>query len=392
LSFVFSFRAPHRCSRCARARPPSLSPNPVSHPFPKTHTKTHTHTKQITTVLEARCYYAVLAVPRSASEEDIKRSYRKLALRLHPDKCGAPRAPDAFRAVSRAFACLSDPGKRRAYDRSGVDPDDPAVGAGRGGFPGGGAGPRRRAGAPGAGGFYGPGGPAFPDGFDPEEIFNAFFGMGGGFGPMGGGFGPFGGGGPWGDVRFGGGGGGPGRTAHRRAGRPAPDEPAPAAPWAALLAQLAPLLLLLLLAILPGGSDDPTSASGGAGVGLASPPVSLDRRPPLYGVRLETPPPARVPFFVSSSRAFDAAFPPGSRGRARIEGAAEEAYRDRLVRACGAEKRAAARAAAGRGGGGWSSGGGGGLFGWGRPETADAYELDADAAPACEELGRRFGK
>ena len=363
-------------SASAPRRAPDLpcthTPTTYAHAYTKTK-----HSKQIAAVLEARCHYTVLAVPRSASDDDVKRAYRQLALRLHPDKCGAPRAPDAFRAVSRAFACLSDPARRRTYDRTGVDPDDPAVAHG-------GARRRTTGGHPrpgGGGGFYGGG---FPDTFDAEELFNAFFGgaFGGPFGGMGGG--PFDGPG----VRFGGGFGGAPPPRRRRAGGPqqpsASDDPSPP-PWAALLAQLAPLLLLLLLAILPGGSDPPVRGPAGGTPGLASPPVSLDARPPLYGVRLETPPPAAVPFYVASARAFDAAYPPGSRGRARIEGAAEEAYRDRLVRACGVEKR---RRAASAGGGGGS--GGGGWFGWGRPEVAAAYDTAADM-PACEELNTRFG-
>ena len=67
-------------------------------------------------------YYAILGISdKSCSEDTIKRSYKKLALKLHPDKCKVRGAEDAFKAVSRAFSCLSDPQKRRSYDRFGSE-------------------------------------------------------------------------------------------------------------------------------------------------------------------------------------------------------------------------------------------------------------------------------
>lgn len=151
------------------------------------------------------CYYEVLSVSRDASDDDVKRAYRRLALKLHPDKNKARGADEAFKggwrggggggmvvglfrgvgrgcgggwggrgfpvwvgrdhhcplgcptpaAVSKAFTCLSDPAKRRHYDAYGRE--EPAGGGGqRGGPPGGG------------GGFYGPGGVELT----PEELFN----------------------------------------------------------------------------------------------------------------------------------------------------------------------------------------------------------------------------
>ena len=66
-------------------------------------------------------YYEMLGVSRSASDADVKKAYRKLALKLHPDKCKAAGAEEAFKSVSKAFACLSDGDKRAAYDRYGTE-------------------------------------------------------------------------------------------------------------------------------------------------------------------------------------------------------------------------------------------------------------------------------
>lgn len=57
-------------------------------------------------------YYAIFQVSRTAEHAEIKTSYRKLALRFHPDKNKAPEAEEAFKVVSNAFQCLSDPQKR----------------------------------------------------------------------------------------------------------------------------------------------------------------------------------------------------------------------------------------------------------------------------------------
>ena len=80
-----------------------------------------------------RDYYEVLGVDRSADGEALKKAYRALALKFHPDRNpGDSAAEDKFKEASEAYAVLSDPEKRRAYDRFGFE----GLGAGAaGGFP-----------------------------------------------------------------------------------------------------------------------------------------------------------------------------------------------------------------------------------------------------------------
>jgi molecular chaperone DnaJ len=67
-----------------------------------------------------RDYYEVLAVERDVTAEDLKRSYRKLAVKFHPDKNpGDARAEEQFKELGEAYDILSDPTKRAAYDRYG---------------------------------------------------------------------------------------------------------------------------------------------------------------------------------------------------------------------------------------------------------------------------------
>jgi curved DNA-binding protein len=69
-----------------------------------------------------RDYYAVLGVPRTASEKDIKTAYRKLARKHHPDvNPGDKKAEDLFKEIGEAYSVLSDPEKRKKYDRWGHD-------------------------------------------------------------------------------------------------------------------------------------------------------------------------------------------------------------------------------------------------------------------------------
>ena len=107
-----------------------------------------------------RDYYEVLGVAKDASDDEIKKAYRKLSKKYHPDINKEPDADEKFKEVAEAYEILSDSQKRAAYDQYGHASTDPNFGAGYGGFGGG------------TGGFGG-----FTGGFD--DIFDTFFGGGG---------------------------------------------------------------------------------------------------------------------------------------------------------------------------------------------------------------------
>lgn len=70
---------------------------------------------------EKKDYYETLGVPRNASKEDIKKSFRELALKNHPDRNKSEDAEEKFKEISEAYAVLSDDEKRRTYDAYGVE-------------------------------------------------------------------------------------------------------------------------------------------------------------------------------------------------------------------------------------------------------------------------------
>ncbi|KAM9226685.1 dnaJ homolog subfamily C member 18 isoform 2-T2 [Leptosomus discolor] len=105
-------------------------------------------------IKRCRNYYEILGVERDASEEDLKKAYRKLALKFHPDKNRAPGATEAFKAIGNAFAVLSNPEKRLRYDEFGSDQEHVSTGQAR------------------HYDYY----TEFEADITPEEIFNVFFG------------------------------------------------------------------------------------------------------------------------------------------------------------------------------------------------------------------------
>ncbi len=112
---------------------------------------------------EKRDYYEVLGIAKGASAEEIKKAYRKLALKYHPDyNPGDKDAEEKFKEINEANEILSDPAKRQKYDQFGFAGVDPSYGAGQGG---------------GFGGFD-------AEGMDLGDLFGSFFGggFGGGFG------------------------------------------------------------------------------------------------------------------------------------------------------------------------------------------------------------------
>ncbi|HDQ13730.1 MAG TPA: molecular chaperone DnaJ, partial [Sediminispirochaeta sp.] len=111
-----------------------------------------------------RDYYEVLGVPKGASKEELKKAYRKMAVKYHPDRNpGDKKAEELFKEASEAYEVLSDDKKRQAYDQFGF--------AGVEGMASGGAG---GGGAHGFSGFQ-----DFEDIFgDFSDIFGSFFGGG----------------------------------------------------------------------------------------------------------------------------------------------------------------------------------------------------------------------
>ena len=78
-------------------------------------------------------YYEVLGVNRDASEEDIKKAYRKLAMKHHPDRNpDNPKSEDRFKEAKEAYEILTDAQKRAAYDQYGHAGVDPSAAAGAG--------------------------------------------------------------------------------------------------------------------------------------------------------------------------------------------------------------------------------------------------------------------
>ncbi|XP_060586087.1 dnaJ homolog subfamily B member 12-like isoform X2 [Ruditapes philippinarum] len=151
-------------------------------------------------IKKCKDYYEILCVEKDASEADLKKAYRKLALQMHPDKNKAPGATEAFKAVGNAFAVINDPAKRKKYDMFGPEEEQRST--------------RSQREYDYSHGFEGD--------ISPEELFNMFFG--GGF--------------PSAGVRR-------QHRSYSRASSRSSDEGS-----ATLLLQLAPILLLVILSLL----------------------------------------------------------------------------------------------------------------------------------------------
>ncbi|KAJ8099368.1 hypothetical protein POJ06DRAFT_133934 [Lipomyces tetrasporus] len=229
-------------------------------------------------------YYSILDIEKTATDGDIKRAYRKLALLMHPDKNGAPGADEAFKMVSKAFQILSDKDKKATYDATGSDPDS------RGGMP---SGFSRRTSS--RGDFNG----MYADEISPDELFNMFFGGGGGGTTFQTSFGGFGGPG----IRIHSFGGSPfspfGRPMNPGGGQRRPPPGGGDANGETfsprMLIQLLPLILLFVVPLLSSLFDNSSSSSDTIFQAKTrfefnpSPPYTVERITPKY----------HVPYYVS---------------------------------------------------------------------------------------------
>ncbi|KAJ6798772.1 chaperone protein dnaJ 49-like [Iris pallida] len=259
--------------------PPSTARVRASKPSSRDYTAEQlTIVKQIKTQKD---YYQVLGVGRTCSVEDVRKAYRKLSLKVHPDKNKAPGAEEAFKAVSKAFQCLSDEENRKRYDLVGSD--EPSCDRA----------PARRHSHHGFDDFYG-------GEFDPDEIFRNFFGGG-----------PQAAATPFGTFHF------------RTGGMGMPNENGSGVHQGSggfnvrTLIQILPVLFLLLLNFLP-----------------SSDPVYVLSRSQGYNHKLET---ARgVAYFVKSA-GFEQEYPYGSDERAALERRVEKDYVGVLSQNCRVE-------------------------------------------------------
>ncbi|XP_078432363.1 dnaJ heat shock amino-terminal domain protein (DUF1977) [Wolffia australiana] len=212
-------------------------------------------------------YYEMLGVERNCTVEDVRKAYRKLSLKVHPDKNKAPGAEEAFKAVSKAFQCLNNEEKRRTYDANGTEEEPTYVRN------------AARRDMNGFGGYY-------DAEFDADEIFRNFFFGGMHQTPA-----------SYNTFRF------------RTGGRAAPayhDTQGSGGLNLRVLIQLLPVLLLLLLNFLP--SSDP--------------PYVLSRVYP-YEQRLETQ--RGVPYYVKPEK-FEEEYAYGSVKRMELEERIEREY------------------------------------------------------------------
>ncbi|XP_042517314.1 chaperone protein dnaJ 49-like [Macadamia integrifolia] len=238
---------------------------------------TEEHLKLIREVKKNKDYYAILGVERTCSVEEIRKAYRKLSLKVHPDKNKAPGSEEAFKKVCKAFKCLSDEDSRRQYDQTGLVEEfeyNQQHNVRR---------RRRRT----SHGF-------FDDDFDPDEIFRSFFGQAEMF-----------------------------RTAHvyrttRGTATQQRENNNGGGPNLLVLIQILPFLAILLLAYLP----------------FSEPSYSLQKTHSYHIPKVTEK--HGVEFYVKSSD-FDNKFPIGSLSRANLENLVVRDYKNTLVRYCRVE-------------------------------------------------------
>lgn len=285
-------------------------------------------------------YYGILDIESPSSDSEIRKSYRKLALIMHPDKNGAPGADEAFKMVSKAFQVLSDDDKKRIFDQTGADPDlrGAAAASGMRGFGGGGAG-----GTPGFGGMGGGAGfgPMFGGDATAEDIFNMFFnGMAGGPGAGGTTF-QFGG--PGGFTFSTSGGGFPRRQTYanqrRQAGGAGTGRDTNDRDQFSLgnLIQLLPLAFLMLMPLLMslfGDSSSSSSSSSASVYGSRGSQFVFESKPPFVEERHT--PTYNVPFYVKK----DAGSRLTKRGLQKLDSQAEATYIRKVTLQCNAEEEA----------------------------------------------------
>ncbi|MCO5604965.1 hypothetical protein L7F22_059140 [Adiantum nelumboides] len=108
-------------------------------------------------VRKTKDYYEILGLQKDCTAEELRKAYRKISLKVHPDKNSAPGAEEAFKHVSKAFACLNDESSRARYDEHG--PEDPHKLARQ-------SNTQYR---------YARSGFVYDDMFDADDIFNSFF-------------------------------------------------------------------------------------------------------------------------------------------------------------------------------------------------------------------------
>lgn len=238
------------------------------------HSYSEEHAQLVRKVKRSKDYYEILGLERSCSVEEIKKAYRKISLKVHPDKNKAPGSEEAFKKVSKAFKCLSDDNTRRQYDHTGLVEEfeySQQYNV-----------PRRRRRTSER--------DMFNDEVDPDEIFRAFFGQTDTY-----------------------------RDTYVYRSRTTANQPREfnggIGPNIMLLLQILPFFVIILLAYLP----------------FSEPEYSLQRN---YSYEFaKTTEKYGVDYYVKSAQ-FDQKFPVGSSGRANIENSVIKDYKNMLGRYC----------------------------------------------------------